>query len=665
MNGSVLRWNNWPLALKLASSSVMLIVVVVVAITLLFIRREQAAFRKELAAQAEAILDGLSVIGADSLYKLDVESLSYFAQRTNESPAIKFVRFYDPEGRLVADPEDEGAAFRFEEDPVGRRLVDSTATVFDWYPDHLEAGQPVVIAGQRFGAVSLGLTTAGVKAKVDAVRDQGIVIALVTATIAGIATAAFSRSITVPLSDLVRSAKSIGEGNLNEQIRARGDDEVGKLAHAVSDMVASLESSRLSLDERATELNNANRQLTVEVTERRRAQDGLRETNGTLEATLEELRETQDQIIQQERLRALGTMASGIAHDFNNSLFPIVAFSDLLLRNPERLEDQEKAREFIEVISKSAESASGVVGRLNQFYRARAEDEAFSQLDLNALVLEVVEMTKPRWKDQAQANGGTTAVDTDLRGDETVSGDRSELRNVLTNLIFNAVDAMPDGGTITIRTAREGDRHVVEVSDTGVGMTDEVRRQCLEPFFTTKDLGGTGLGLSMVHGVVQRHKGVLEIESRTGVGTTFKILLPATESSKSEVAESASQDALIAGLRVLVVDDDRIILTAIVESLNEKGHTAVAARSGREALERFSAGEFDAVVIDRAMPDMNGDEVATSIKSVAPDTPIVMATGFGEMMTTAGETPEGVDLILSKPFTAETLAVALGKLVST
>src|ERR1700704_269282 len=262
------------------------------------------------------------------------------------------------------------------------------------------------------------------------------------------------------------------------------------------------------------------------LTRRKQAEDDLRETNRELEKALSELKATQQQIIQQERLSAIGQMASGIAHDFNNTLMPILGFADLLLENDALLADKVEARKCLEMLLTAARDETNVVNRLREFYRPIATDEEFPIVDLAKIVKQAISLTEPKWRHQAQANGLTVTVSTELKALPIVAGEESQLREVLTNLIFNAVDAMPEGGSISLETSIEGERAVIKVRDTGTGMIETVRQRCLEPFFSTKGEGGTGLGLSMVYGIVERHRGLLEIQSTVGQGTTFIIRLP-------------------------------------------------------------------------------------------------------------------------------------------
>lgn len=422
-----------------------------------------------------------------------------------------------------------------------------------------------------------------------------------------------------------------------------------------------LEWVNAELQNKMDEAKASNQQLLFEITERRSSGELLRESNRQLEEALNELERTQHRIVQQERLRALGQMASGIAHDFNNTLLPIVGYTELLLMDPKVMDDRERAVRYLNTVRTAANDAANVVKRLREFYRSRDEEESFDLVDVNAIVRQVINLTQPKWKDQAQARGGSIDVETDLHETPELPGDESALRDALTNLILNAADAMPDGGTITIRSLKEGDDMVVQVSDTGMGMSEEVRRRCLEPFFTTKGEQGTGLGLSMVHGIIQRHKGSVYSESTPGQGTTFILRLPIRQPVRKPSEPTPQEEAASTPLRILVVDDDATSLMVIADSLETDGHTVDTAATARDALERFRSGAYDVVFTDRAMPDMNGDQVADAIKHVSPDTPVIMLTGFGDVMKYSGQKPASVDLVGSKPATLADLRSMIAK----
>jgi signal transduction histidine kinase/ActR/RegA family two-component response regulator len=481
------------------------------------------------------------------------------------------------------------------------------------------------------------------------VRERGLLTLVVLLLAVGLAIGAgvaVAGRLARPLAALARAADTLAIGDLAVAIPRSGAREVAQLADAFRAL-------RNSLAVRTTEVEH-------ELAERRQAEARLHETAGQLEKALADLLRAQSQLVQQERLRALGEMASGIAHDFNNALAPILGYSELLLHRPEQWGDQARVAEYLTLIKTGAQDAANIVRRLREFARSREADEALQTVQLNTLIGEMVALTRPRWKDQALAQGRQIMIETDLGPVPGIAGNGADLREALTNLLFNAVDALPQGGTITLRTRADGDQVLLEVSDTGTGMPEEVRQRCLEPFFTTKGEHGTGLGLAMVYGIIQRHDGTLEIESAPGQGTTICLRFPA----RSEPLVPATRQSAVGptrALHVLVVDDEERLRAVAVAYLTGDGHTVETAVDGVAGLARFLAGAFDLVITDQAMPGMTGDQLALAIKAASPTTPVIMMTGLGDLMEATGERPSGVDTVVSKPATLEELRRALAE----
>jgi CheY-like chemotaxis protein len=333
----------------------------------------------------------------------------------------------------------------------------------------------------------------------------------------------------------------------------------------------------------------------------------------------------------------------------------------MLLLRPGDLDDKARVKRCLEMMYTAGEDASQLVRRLREFYRQRDEAEVFLAVNVNEVVTMAVALTEPKWRAQSQASGRTIRVETTLGEIRAVDGNASALRDVLTNMIFNAVDAMPRGGTLSLTTGLDESRTTVmlRVQDTGIGMAEDVRRRCLEPFFTTKGDRGTGLGLAMSYGIVQRHGGSIEVESEPGRGATFVIRLP-VRPARPAVWADADAEVPARPLRVLVVDDEPVPREVALELLQGDGHTVEVAASGREALQRFQLGWFDVILTDWAMPDMNGLELAYNVKRFAPQKPvIIMLTGFGEISNAPGERPADVDLVIGKPLTLTLLREAL------
>ncbi len=397
-----------------------------------------------------------------------------------------------------------------------------------------------------------------------------------------------------------------------------------------------------------------------DMSERNRIQEEtIADYNRRLEAAVRDLRRAQELVSTQERLRALGQMASGIAHDFNNALSPVLGFAELLLADPRALDDREKTTAYLRSIQTSARDAASVVRRLKAFYRQQEEDEPRVPVDLNAIVRETIALTQPRWKDQALASGARIDLRHEAGEVRPILGAKAELHEALTNLLFNAIDAMPKGGSITLSTRRDGDGVVVSVSDTGSGMTEEVRQRCLEPFFTTKGQAGTGMGLAMVHGIVHRHEGTIDIDSAPGKGTTFRLRFPAAPEAAADRREKTTRFRKRRLFRILVVDDEPMIREIVKSYLELDGHTVDTACDGQEGLERFLAGEWDLVMTDAAMPRMNGDELAAKVKEARPGVPVIQLTGFGTSGAGREQPSPHVDLVVSKPVTIEDLRLAL------
>ena len=393
---------------------------------------------------------------------------------------------------------------------------------------------------------------------------------------------------------------------------------------------------------------------------------------GALQQAYDDLRLSQHTVMQQERLRALGQMASGIAHDINNAISPVSLYTESLLEREPNL--SERARGYLTTIQRAIEDVARTVARMREFYREREAQLTLERVDLNRAVRQVVELTRPRWSDLPQQRGVMVDLKTELEDSlPDIMGAEHEIRDALTNLIFNAVDAMPTGGTLTVRTRRlaggdAGDRVLIDVGDTGIGMDEDTRRRCLEPFFTTKGERGTGLGLAMVYGMIQRHSAELEIESTAGKGTTVSLNFPAYTSSSVSTTRVIKIPALGRRLRILLVDDDPLLIKSLQDTLQEDGHQITATHGGQAGIDAFAAAQkrgesLDVVITDLGMPYVDGRKVAASIKTLSPKTPVILLTGWGQRLIAANDVPAHVDKLLSKPPRLHELRAALSELV--
>jgi len=387
----------------------------------------------------------------------------------------------------------------------------------------------------------------------------------------------------------------------------------------------------------------------------------------SLHAAYDDLRQSQRAVMRQERLRALGEMASGIAHDINNAISPIPLYAGLIQREADL---RPRAQKYLHTIRTAVHDVKETVGRMRQFYRKR-EKEEFAPVAVNDAVQEAIALTRPRWRDLPQERGVTVDLETHFQEDlPPVMGNEGEIRQAVTNLILNAVDAMPHGGTLSLRTrmgAAAPAYVIIAVADTGVGMDEETRERCIEPFFSTKGERGTGMGLATTYGTMQRHGGDVQIESALGEGTTVRLLFPVYEGAGEEDVEEVAGPA--SPLRILCVDDEPLVRDALQDALEGAGHSVELADGGEAGLTAFQIarrrGEpFDVVITDLGMPGVTGRQVAQRVKAASPETPVILLTGWGQQLSAEETIPDAVDLLLNKPPSVEALNRALGRVTA-
>jgi len=376
-----------------------------------------------------------------------------------------------------------------------------------------------------------------------------------------------------------------------------------------------------------------------------------------LEKSYMELRDSQALRLHEERLKILGQIASGIAHDINNLLSPILGYTELLLQ---RQNLDKKQRDYLHIIKTSAEQISFTVSRLKEFYKKEAEEEVI--VDIEKVFDEVIELTRPKWKDIPQRRGIVINIKKEV-SPETPNflGVKSHLRDSLMNLVLNSVDALPNGGEIVLRGRVSDGKLILEVSDNGIGMDEDTKARCLEPFFTSKE-EGTGLGLSIVNEIVKRYNGKIEIESSVGKGTTVRLILPLKETKGKVEKEEVPEE--LTSLRILVVDDDEMVREFIKEFLESEGQKVELAEDGISAKRILNSfyerGEFfDIIITDLGMPKMDGISLAKFVKSISPSTPVILLTGWSIVMEKGEE--EYVDMRISKPIEIERFKEAIRK----
>lgn len=373
---------------------------------------------------------------------------------------------------------------------------------------------------------------------------------------------------------------------------------------------------------------------------------------------IEEKERLREQVSHLEKMSALGELASGVAHDFNNTLAGILGRAELLLR----IDDLNEIRKGLKLIVKTTEDGAKTVKRIQDFARQRRDQQDFVPLAVDQLILDVSEMTRPRWKNKAEASNIHINLELQLHSQAMVMGDASEIREVLVNIIINAVDAMPQGGTLTLAIEEVNDFVQICVSDTGTGMVPEVYSRIFDPFYTTKGKAGMGLGLAVSYGIIRRHEGFIEVISTVGKGTTFKINLPIAkdvvlpDSNESDPAEPNSAIAVEKSkhrTKILVVDDEEHVRRLLGDILQAEGCKAVLADRGQKALELLQNEKFNAVFTDVGMPEMSGWELAEEIRKTDKRIPIALITGWGDVVSSDEQKEAEIDWVVSKPFNIE------------
>jgi signal transduction histidine kinase/CheY-like chemotaxis protein len=389
-----------------------------------------------------------------------------------------------------------------------------------------------------------------------------------------------------------------------------------------------------------------------------------------LQQAYDDLRQTQQIVMQQERLRALGQMASGIAHDINNAISPIALYTELLLDKEPGL--SVRTREYLKTTQTAIDDVAHTVARMREFYREREPQLILLPVDLSHLAQQVLDLTRARWSDMPQKRGVVIQLQSELAPNlPPIAGVESEIREALINLVFNAVDAMPEGGTLTLRTQTSGEpgqEHVdVEVADSGIGMDEETRRRCLEPFFTTKGERGTGLGLAMVYGVAQRHNAEVDVDSARGKGTCVRMRFSVATEAGSDTATVPPNEPIPSRKRILIVDDDPLLIKSLRDALESDGHAVIAAHGGQEGITLFQSAQdrrepFAVVITDLGMPYVDGRKVASAVKTTCPSTPVILLTGWGQRIVAEGDVPPHVNRVLSKPPKLRELRAALAEI---
>lgn len=485
--------------------------------------------------------------------------------------------------------------------------------------------------GSRLGSVEVVMNTHRIV--IGLVRTTMLVMVLLVSGLILLVRAAMRRFVD-PVIRLAEAAQQVRNGVLDIRVAETAPAELGQLEMAFNRMVESLTEQEQSLRAKNDEL-----------------EDSLRQT----ESLVEELKQTQDAMVRSEKLRAIGEMASGVAHGFNNVLAAITGRTQLMeLKLQKGQLDEEYLRRGLDIVRQAASDGARTVQRLQQYTRGALQKELVG-VDLEKLTRQAIDMARPRWSVSDLGRIGTIEVRTSFHCGGLVAADESDLREVILNLLYNAADAMPGGGTLTLATEPRGERTALTITDSGVGMVPEVVRRVFDPFFSTKGVKGNGLGLSIVSGIVKRFGGEVHVTSEPGKGSRFTVLLrPWEERSAIPTApatDRAPKEASRAVVACLIADDNTTALENLREILESLGHRVTALETGRAAVDALRDGHFDLVITDLGMPEVNGWDVASAARLANGSPPVVLCTGWGDTLDPSDFDSRGVWRSLTKPYT--------------
>jgi signal transduction histidine kinase len=516
-------WKRWPLTVKLTVAMTTMIVIVVASVTSLSIRREQQTFRAELQQQADLLLSTLAAAAADPLYTLDADELSDMMEALGaqalgaDRQILASGRVYDSQGRIIGDAYDPLVEFSLEGDPIGEQLVNSDTTVFKWQPDQLVAGRAVIVGRQRLGAVSVGLPTASLQAKVAAVRTQGLGVALVTVAIGTLLALLLSRSITGPLQELVQNTRRIAAGDLTRKITPiKTSYELAVLSNALEHMQTELSQLYLGLEQqvaaRTAELARTNERLQREIIEREQAQQSLVQAR--------------DQALEASRLKT--ELLAKVSHELRTPLGAILGYTELLQEGTFGALSKQQIGITAEVVDSTHYLTNLVEELLDQ---AQVESGRVT-LDIRPFALkDLVDQVEARMRVLAQAKGLALSFAIAAEMPPILSGDQHRLQQILVNLVSNAIKFTTAGAVAVSFYCPAPEHWAMQVSDTGPGIPEEAQAYIFEPFqqvdgSLTREHEGTGLGLSIVKHLTIQMGGQVILESEVGRGSTFTTVFP-------------------------------------------------------------------------------------------------------------------------------------------
>jgi signal transduction histidine kinase len=625
------KWTKGGLRKRFFSYMFLLIIILMGGVFFVVERNNRVVILMEARKRGLSNAMYLAALSKPPLLMYDFTKLEQNVDIVAKEPNVVYAIILDNIGSVVAYSSRDDLIGIVLKDTLSRNAADSDSQLIQEYRSK-ETGEeiwdiayPIIQdEGKKWGTVRIGFSTETLKAEIARNRRYLLLLTLAAVMLAGAAATLLAERISVPIRKLSDHALSISRGNLQNEIVLHTGDEIEELSKSFNRMTRDLAKNR---DQEKKLINK------------------LSENNVLLKREIAVREQLEEELIKTERLRALGEMSGGVAHDFNNILGAILGRAQLLL---EKIKDA-GARKGVEVIEKAALDGAETVRRIQEFTRIKADNSSFTPVDLNETVADAVEYTKTRWQTEAKSKGVHIDVVFEPGDIPAMMGDPTGLREVFTNLIINAIDAMPRGGSIHILSFTKDSRAYVSVSDTGVGMSQETKKRTFDPFFSTKGTSGSGLGLSICYGIISRHRGKITVNSQEGEGSTFNIELPLNLPGGEKPAPVKTAGNTISG-SVLVIEDDEKMRGVLSEILKGSGCHVDEAKNGREGLELFSSREYDLVLTDLGMEEMSGPEAAKEIKKRSPVTPVILITGWGGQNGKKELFLNGIDFIISKPF---------------
>ncbi len=506
-------WNRWPLAVKLTVVMTSIAVLLVLVVTTVSMQRERQNFQTELEQQARLLLKTISASSADSLYILDGDYMVDLMRDIGKAEVLTFGRIYDAEGRVVADMLDPESGFRLEPDDLGQKLAIAETAVFDWQSSQLVAGQAVIVGSETIGAVSVGLSTEPLAAKLAVVRTQGIVVAAVSILAGLVLALLFSRSITGPLQELIEATDRVSAGELAHRVNLAQGDELAKLGYHFNRMTRQLEQTL--------------QQMEREIEERKRTQEALEIAKNEAESAN----------------RAKSAFLANVSHELRTPLTAVIGYSELIQEQLEFDDFDDIERKIGRILTSSNQLLNLINDILDLSKIEAGRMELFPEpFGLSSFVEDIVLTAKPLML----KNGNTLQVVGETVTWGYITADEARLRQVMLNLLGNAAK-FTQAGTITLSVTREerekkGEWLHMAVADNGIGIPAEHLDLLFEPFSQvdpslTRRYEGTGLGLAISQHFCRMMGGYITVESAEGVGSTFTVRLPIQAESEVSVAD--------------------------------------------------------------------------------------------------------------------------------